>query len=487
MDPPIIPETPSATRIAEMRAVDNSANPMVFPVGKITSSWTGHVLEKDNGKYAEWAYAMKLELLLAQLWDYVFDPMPSPDATYKPQAYCLWTSNCHLACSFLKCALSSSKQKLCAEEEDPGALWIYLKDCHGGAVPVKQVQLLQEALTAKCSLSELLTKMVDVIFKKIDCAFNAVEVTKDLLKSIAMLSALLDKSFAHIQSIISQDLRQASNISKYGPTEIRLFLEGEQTLLEADKSPSIPIDSALAAAPGKASQSKDITCMACKACQHPAHIYTGHTVPWCILEGGGMAGKSIKESKKARLAFYDGKWKEREKRDKAVSKMTFTPAGGSIFTLEGNPATIAAYLAMQAPKTATTDAPKAEFTGLGYNTLPAVGFLADVEGLEFDAWIVLEEEHGSQCRIGPEMDRDWYKANNTSEEDHELISLSQNQTLEPFYLDSGATTHISPNQGDFIKLDLIPTRQIHGVGGTSIAAIGVGTIRRLDAEHSSLS
>ncbi|KNZ81023.1 hypothetical protein J132_03012 [Termitomyces sp. J132] len=342
-------------RIAEMRAVENSANPTVLPVGKITSSWTGHVLEKDNGKYTEWAYAMKLKLSLAQLWDYVFDPMPSPDATYEPWAYCLWTSNHRLACSFLKRALSSSKQKLCAEEEDPGALRVYLKDRHGGAVPIKQVRLLQEALTAKCSLSELLTKMVDVIFEKIDCVFDVGEVTKDLLKSIAMLSVLSDKSFAHIWSIISQDLGQASNISKYGPTEIRLFLEGEQMLLEVDKSPSVPIDSALAAAPGKASWSKDITCTACKACQHSAHIYTSHTVPWCILEGGGMAGKSIEELKKVCLAFYDSKQKEREKRDKAVSKITFTPAGGSMFTLEGNPVTIAAYLAMQVPKTAMTD------------------------------------------------------------------------------------------------------------------------------------
>ncbi|KAG5715017.1 hypothetical protein E4T56_gene10377 [Termitomyces sp. T112] len=310
MDPPIIPETPSATWIAEMRAVDNSANPTVLPVGKITSSCTGHVLEKDDRKYAEWAYAMKLELSLAQLWDYVFDPMPSPDATYEPRAYCSWTSNRHLACSFLKRALSSSKQKLCTEEEDPGALWVYLKDRHGGAVPVKQVQLLQEALTAKCSLSKLLTKTVDVIFEKIDC--------------VCVVHA--------VGQIISRDLGQASNISKYGPTEIRLFLEGEQTLLEVDKSPSVPIDSALAAAPGKASRSKDITCMACKAYQRPAHIYTGHMALWCILEGGGMAGKSIEESKKACLAFYNGKRKEREKRDKAVSKITFIPAGGSVFT-----------------------------------------------------------------------------------------------------------------------------------------------------------
>lgn len=86
---------------------------------------------------------------------------------------------------------------------------------------------MQEALTAKYSLSELLTKTINIIFKKIDCAFNAGKVTKDLLKSIAVLSALSDKSFMHICSIISHDLGQAGDIVKYGPTEIRLFLEGK--------------------------------------------------------------------------------------------------------------------------------------------------------------------------------------------------------------------------------------------------------------------
>ncbi|KAG6857851.1 hypothetical protein C0995_004787, partial [Termitomyces sp. Mi166 len=144
-EPPSVPLT--ATRIAEMKMVDNGANPTVLPVRKITSSWTGHILDKDNGKYTDSAYAMKLELTMVQLWDYIFDPPPRPHDMYKPRARRAWASNRQLACSFLKRALSAPEQKLCAEEEDPIALWSYLKERHGGAAPIKQVRLLQEALT----------------------------------------------------------------------------------------------------------------------------------------------------------------------------------------------------------------------------------------------------------------------------------------------------------------------------------------------------
>ncbi|KAH0579748.1 hypothetical protein H2248_002585 [Termitomyces sp. 'cryptogamus'] len=135
-------ETPiplTATKIAEMRLVDNSSNPIITSVGKITSAWPGHILDKDNGKYIDWAYAMRLELPMVQLWDYIFDPPPAPHTIYEPCIHCAWTSNKCLACSFIKHAILPSEQKLCMDEEDPVVLWKYLEEHHGGAILVKQV------------------------------------------------------------------------------------------------------------------------------------------------------------------------------------------------------------------------------------------------------------------------------------------------------------------------------------------------------------
>ncbi|KAG6836831.1 hypothetical protein C0991_003635, partial [Blastosporella zonata] len=101
---------------------------------------------------------MKLELSMVQLWEYIFDPIIPPDQTYQPRAFRVWTANNRLACSFVKRAISQSEQKLCMDIDNPIELWAYLKGRHGGAVPVKQVRLLQEALTMRCSQSESLTK-----------------------------------------------------------------------------------------------------------------------------------------------------------------------------------------------------------------------------------------------------------------------------------------------------------------------------------------
>lgn len=284
-----MPETPSATQIVKIRLVDNGNNPIMLPVGRIMASWCGHILEKDDGKYIDWVFAIKLELFMVQLWDYIFDPPSALHATYAPWAYYAWMSNKHQTCAFLKQAISMSERKLCADEEDLVTLWEYLKIWHGGAVPSRQVQLLQEAVTTKCSLAEPLTKMVDAIFEKIDHAFDAGKVTKELLKSIAVLSFLSDRSFAYIWLIISHNLRQG--METYGPTEIRHFLKEEQTLLEADKVGNAPDNTPSTALLAKGQKSSKITCSTCKAQKHPIYVYMGHTTPWCILEGGQWLGR----------------------------------------------------------------------------------------------------------------------------------------------------------------------------------------------------
>jgi hypothetical protein len=55
--------------------------------------------------------------------------------------------------------------------------------------------------------------------------------------------------------------------------------------------------------------------------------------------------------------------------------------------------------------------------------------------------------------------------------DQERVALAK--TDMAFCFDTGATSHISPNRGDFTKLRSIPPKEIHGVNGLSIPTIGV--------------
>jgi hypothetical protein len=53
--------------------------------------------------------------------------------------------------------------------------------------------------------------------------------------------------------------------------------------------------------------------------------------------------------------------------------------------------------------------------------------------------------------------------------------------IVPFFLDSGASIHISNDETDFFSLRPIPPRAVNGVGGSSIQAVGVGTLHLIIA------
>ena len=48
---------------------------------------------------------------------------------------------------------------------------------------------------------------------------------------------------------------------------------------------------------------------------------------------------------------------------------------------------------------------------------------------------------------------------------------------DPFCFDTGATSHISPVQGDFVDLKPITPRNIQGVNGIAIPTIGTGLVK----------
>jgi hypothetical protein len=64
-----------------------------------------------------------------------------------------------------------------------------------------------------------------------------------------------------------------------------------------------------------------------------------------------------------------------------------------------------------------------------------------------------------------------------TEEEHATTLKSSNTPDTPFYIDSGATSHCSPVRANFIDLVPIKARDVKGMSGTCISAIGRGTIK----------
>ncbi|KAG5717103.1 hypothetical protein E4T56_gene7190 [Termitomyces sp. T112] len=193
-----------------------------------------------------------------------------------------------------------------------------------------------------------------------------------------------------------------------------------------------------------------------------------------VHPGGGMVRKTVEESRTTHLAHFRSKERGGKR---TSSKVTVTPSGRSPFTLEGDLYLIATYMAARKGKNPLTS--KAEFAGLASDTLPEAGSIEDIEVLEFDTLIAVEEE----LRAGIHWDR----CTNRNQSDETALSSSTIplETLS-FYLDLGATVHISPDPSNFISLTPISEHPICEVRGSTIATMGVSKIQLHIRDGSSL-
>jgi len=119
-----------------------------------------------------------------------------------------------------------------------------------------------------------------------------------------------------------------------------------------------------------------------------------------------------------------------------------------------------------------------EFIGLATDTM-SLAFLNSLDlgdDFEYDTFMLTVVE--------PKASVDWHEYTNF---DVDIAAISVNASLGPhttvsvnagpFFLDTGATTHITPTSDDFFDLHPIPPRSVKGVGGSFIHAVGIGSMK----------
>ncbi|KIJ53107.1 hypothetical protein M422DRAFT_242219 [Sphaerobolus stellatus SS14] len=288
------------------------------------------------------------------------------------------------------------------------------------------------------------------------------DITQDLLKCIALLSSLGD--FPHLRSMITRDLSAATKSNPFTSTQLRTYLDGEQTLMNSDTK-TIPESIVLTA------QTKPplVVCSNCKR--------NGHIMTYCISSGGGMEGKSIEESKQARRQHRDAKkLKGTGSAPSSKGKVSVKVQGsdGHVYIMQVNSDDLVAT-----PVPATENfAGIAEFSSLPLHNVESsiTANSPDNDIIEYDGFFAMEEITTSV---------DWN--NNSCQPDSilnvsDINPLSQHSSTDvgqelPFWMDTGASIHISPERKDFITLRAIQPRAVKGLGGSSIMALGLGNIK----------
>lgn len=267
--------------------------------------YSGVKLDKLAGNYTTWVHAMTNHLTLVGLYDYVFQPPPEPTQTIEPTAHKNWTNNNRLTAAIVVGGTSEAEQDFLDIKKGAKACWDSLKERHQKEGRVKQVKLLQTALSTKVSSIEPPTVTARNICDMIDRAFSIdSEIDADRIKCIAILNALDNDLYSSARSLIFHHVSESTDVKPYTSHNIRKFLEIEQSFHNNDEknaqTPSIrPVTQANNSegrgTPGPITP----TCTNCVG-RGRANGGRGHLIKYCVRPGGGMAGKTIDESRAER-------------------------------------------------------------------------------------------------------------------------------------------------------------------------------------------
>lgn len=274
----------------------------------IRHRWNAPKFSHANGNFSQWTKHLKDALILNGIYSYVFSPaIPCPDAASEPHAHANWSMNDRLAITFIKSVLEEVELRDLLVTNGAATCYEDLKSRARREGPIKQIALLQEALSTYCSHFEPLPVTVGRITDIVKRTFDVGDVTRELFTCIALLNSLNDPSFDGLQNSVSTLLSAGTKEKPCDPVDIRLLMENAQNILNSKASSAQ--NTALSAKEGIKSRSTDIpshnhgpeaTC--CKNCHALRRPCRGHTKLFCIQKGGGMAGKSIVEAQAAQKA-----------------------------------------------------------------------------------------------------------------------------------------------------------------------------------------
>ena len=417
----------------------------------VSQSFTGDKLDHAKSNWTAWSTKILIKLALNGLKGYIMGTASCPLATSKPHAHANWLHNDELAFNFILDNIEDREQTLVITKKMAKECWDTLEQRHVQEGPMRQLQLIQEAMSICCSTTESLVITGTKLYELAKWALAMGPLTLDVVTSLYILNSLT--TFPHLHTTINHNISSSTKDAPYTATAILQLLENEQRLLDADQSSTASTSIALIA--------KNVPRLLCSNCKR-----TTHTVEYCVAPGGGMAGKLIEESKQAKRDTREAKHNKLSKSDKPASSKGKIP----VWVQGADGHALIAYINESELK-ADTDT-KPEFAGLASDNLDSIP--TSPTTIEYHGFMALEEE--------VKVSIDWNTKSWTP--DIAALSISPHQPVDhtlsldphPFYCNTGATVHISPNKNDFFNLCSISSCPVKGIGGSSISTIGRGDI-----------
>ena len=449
-------------------------------LARISTNFSGDPLDKTVGNWKVWSSKIRDNLAICGLASHIKElktgtTRPIPDATTHPVAHDNWNTNDAMARAYIRLNCATIESELLNDIESAYECYKALETYHLNEGPVKQVNLIQNAL-AQC------------VARDKDQLTNCRKIREDIRRAFRMPGGITEETFInitllivlgaghkHMRAMIQRDMQAATKESAFTSEQIMTYLEQDLQLLLGDEQQSGTADATALAAQSlhKHGGGRSSSSCECSNCKRP-----GHTADFCVRAGGGMAGKSIEEAQAAkRKATRDRQERPREgsKDGKSKVALSFKDSNGQAFITHVDTDNIAAINSTAA----TSSTVHANLASIDFDS-PSLDLPVHLTGIE-----TVEYEGFLACFDDPVVSIDWSQYTSNVEISPTMIA-APHQTrrtavisldTRPFFLDSGASVHVSPEQSDFLSLCPISSRAIKGVGGSSILATGIGDIK----------
>ncbi|KIK33604.1 hypothetical protein CY34DRAFT_27017 [Suillus luteus UH-Slu-Lm8-n1] len=448
------------------------------------------LLDHGQNNWGTWSAKIRNYLLLKHGGGYLLGVITRPDDVLDPTGATTWDLNNLCIVAALSTQSSTEDQDFLLPFTDAHAAWTALKSRHEQVGPIAQILLIQQAFAIRYRRSERFaltsTQLTDLARR-----IYAIGIPKeeDFL-TILMLNAM-SEDLPHVRNHVADAIVISTPSAPYGPTNIRTRLELEQQLVDNDKGKGGDV-AMVASNKGKPQRGRP-PCPDCGQTTHTNCCSTcggwWHSTKDCYGKGGAMEGKKDDIIAKRRAARAGGGNNNSNTTTKPSGTSTSRPTkgastgkpGGLRYDTSGHAylldaETHKAIFVANAPPSSNLGAttPTKEFAGLAFDS-PSSAFIEELPDDAFDALFAAIDLQASVDWRSHSKEVDFagitYKAPN------QRARTPVDPSIVPFFLDSGASVHISNVEADFYTLRPIPPRIVSGIGNSSIQAIGIGTIR----------
>ena len=427
-------------------------------------------LDPSLSNWSQWSRCLRLLCRRQGLGVWLEGSFTPPDKAINAHAYRIWHINDQSIQAFILQNISEQDYKDVCELTSARTMFAELREHYVKLGSHTQILLMEKAIRTEFTPGTHLAQTWD----KLDMLMRRVKAMGPLdydQLQIACAIKGLGKHYEHLQST----LQSITNQPGFTLRDIaRRIIEEDNLIRNHEEQGLLPTSAAFASQTAGKSHTRT-TCSHCKR--------VGHFMEFCIQPGGKMAGRTLDEAKAAYRASRGQQKAENNPPAQSTSAnvaATNTQAlttgsnvlnapiffGGVAYNLV--PAT-QPVPSVAPPPTATADGTVCALASASITTLDAdYDFIANIaicgEPRASVNWNEMSKSIDlNQVPIAPVA----YTA-----------SRIPIQTLEdsPFFLDTGANAHISPERSDFKMLRAISPHPIAGVGRSCIYAVGIGTI-----------